>query len=115
MPVQFLTILIINFTGILIQKFFNLPFPGAIIGMLLFFILLYFKIIKVERIEKVCDFLLKNMVILFLAPAVDLLYYIEYLKADFFKIILLIVVTTVITMGVTARTVQFFLKRMEGR
>lgn len=115
MIVQFLIILIINFIGISLQNIFRLPFPGTMLGMLILFILLWTKILKVEKIEKACDFLLLSMVIFFLPPAVDLLDYLEYFKAGFFKIILLLVVTTIITMIVTAKTVQFFVKRMEKK
>lgn len=112
---QFAIILIINFVGVLIQRTFNLPLPGTIIGMILLFLMLWSKILKIEQVEKVCDFLVLNMIVFFLAPAVELLEHINLLKDGFFRIILLLIITTVITMAVTGRTVQYFIKKMEKK
>ena len=83
--------------------------------MLILFVLLWTKVLKVESIEKVCDFLILNMIIFFLPPAVELLEYMALLKTGFFKIIILLIVTTVITMIVTGKTVDFCIKRMEKK
>lgn len=112
---QFLIILVINFAGVIIQNIFNLPLPGTILGMLILFVLLWTKVLKVESIEKVCDFLILNMIIFFLPPAVELLEYMTLLKTGFFKIIILLIVTTIITMIVTGKTVDFCIKRMEKK
>ena len=107
--------MVINFAGVIIQNIFNLPLPGTILGMLILFVLLWTKVLKVESIEKVCDFLILNMIIFFLPPAVELLEYMTLLKTGFFKIIILLIVTTVITMIVTGKTVDFCIKRMEKK
>lgn len=112
---QFLILLVINFLGILIQNIFHLPLPGTILGMIILFILLWTKVFKVESIEKVCNFLVLNMIIFFLPPAVELLEYMTLLEKGFFKIIILLIVTTVITMVVTGKTVEFCIKRMEKK
>ena len=112
---QFLIILVINFAGVIIQNIFNLPLPGTILGMLILFVLLWTKVLKVESIEKVCDFLILNMIIFFLPPAVELLEYMALLKTGFLKIIILLIATTVITMIVTGKTVDFCIKRMEKK
>lgn len=112
---QFLILLVINFAGILLQKLFNLPLPGTILGMLILFILLLTKRLKVESVSKVCDFLILNMVIFFLPPAVELLEYMMLLKTGFFKILFLIFITTIITMVVTGKTVDYCIRKMEKK
>ncbi len=112
---QFLILLVINFLGIFIQNIFHLPLPGTILGMVILFILLWTKVLKVESIEKVCNFLVLNMIIFFLPPAVELLEYMTLLEKGFFKIIILLIVTTVITMVITGKTVEFCIKRMEKK
>lgn len=112
---QFLILLAINFTGIFLQAAFNLPLPGTILGMLILFVLLWTKKLKVEKVEKVCDFLVLNMIVFFLPPAVELLEYMTLLKTGFLKILLLLVLTTLITMIVTGKTVDFCIKRMEKK
>ncbi|MCF2624909.1 CidA/LrgA family protein [Fusobacterium perfoetens] len=112
---QFLILLVINFAGVIIQNLFHLPLPGTILGMLILFILLWTKVLKVESVEKVCDFLILNMIIFFLPPAVELLEYMTLLKTGFFKILILLIVTTVITMVVTGKTVEYCIKKMEKK
>lgn len=112
---QFLILLVINFAGVIIQNLFHLPLPGTILGMLILFVLLWTKVLKVESVEKVCDFLILNMIIFFLPPAVELLEYMTLLKTGFFKILILLIVTTIITMVVTGKTVEYCIKKMEKK
>lgn len=112
---QFLILLVINFAGVIIQNLFHLPLPGTILGMLILFVLLWTKVLKVKSVEKVCDFLILNMIIFFLPPAVELLEYMTLLKTGFFKILVLLIVTTVITMVVTGKTVEYCIKKMEKK
>ena len=115
MFIQLLILLSINFLGILIQKTFNLPLPGTIIGMLILFVLLYKKILTEKNIGEICDFLIKIMVLLFLPPIVDLIENFDLLRVGFLKIIFLLVITTAITMIVTGKTVEFLIKMKEGK
>lgn len=111
MLLQLLIVLAVNYAGIVLGKLLHLPTPGTVNGLLLLFILLLFKVIKVNQIEKVCDFLLINMIIAFLPPGVRLINSLSLLKTDFFKLIFLLIVTTIITMSVTALSVDFIIKK----
>ena len=113
--IQLLILLSINFVGILIQKFFHLPLPGTIIGMMILFILLYTKVLTEKTIGDICDFLIKIMVLLFLPPIIDLIENFDLLRVGFLKIIFLLVVTTAITMVVTGKTVDFLIRMKEGK
>ena len=115
MFVQLLILLSINYMGIILQKTFNLPLPGTIIGMILFFILLYTKILKEKNVGEISDFLIKIMMILFLPPIINLLENIHLLRVGFFKILFLLLITTIITMVVTGKTVDFLIKLKEKR
>ncbi|MFA6708794.1 MAG: CidA/LrgA family protein [Fusobacterium sp.] len=115
MFIQLLILLSINFLGILLENYFHLPLPGTILGMLILFFLLYKNILNEKNIGEICDLLVGNMVILFIPPAINLLSTIDLLKTDFFKIIFLLVITTLITMVITGKTVDFVIKRMEKR
>lgn len=115
MFVQILILLSINFIGIVLEKTFNLPLPGTIIGMIILFVLLYTKILTEKSIGSICDFLVKSMIIFFLPPTVNLLETMHLLRIGFFKIVFLLVITTIITMVVTGKTVDFLIKRMEKK
>lgn len=112
---EFIILFVINYIGIIISKFFNLPIPGTILGMVLFFILLYKNIIKVEKIEGAVNVLLLNMTILFMPPTVKILDSAHHLQGQFLKILLLILITTIITMGITGKVVQFMIEFTERK
>lgn len=110
---EFLTILGVNYLGFLLEKILHLPIPGTVNGLLILFLLLILKIIKLDSIKMTGEFLVANMVITFIPPSIKLLDILDTLKADFFKLIFLLVATTLITMVVTALSVDFLMKRGE--
>lgn len=112
---EFIILFIINYIGIIISKVFKLPIPGTIIGMVLFFILLYTKVLKVEKVENAVAILILNMTILFMPPAVRILDNIHFLDGQFIKVIILIILTTLITMGTTGKIVQIMIELTEKR
>lgn len=112
---EFFIIFIINYIGIIISAILNIPIPGTIIGVALFFLFLYFKILKAEKIENAASFLLINMTIFFLPPGVRILDYIHHLDGEFLKVIFLIVFTTFITMGITGKVVEVMIELLEKK
>lgn len=110
---EFLIIFIINYIGIILANVLHLPIPGTIIGMLLLFILLITKVLKLNKIERAGDFLLINMTIFFLPPAVKLLDSIYLLQNGLIKIIFLVIFSTLLTMVVTAKVVEVLIGRTE--
>jgi murein hydrolase exporter len=112
---EFIIIFIINYIGTIISKTLALPIPGTIIGLLLLFVLLYYKIIKLNMIENVANFLLANMTIFFMPPTVKIMDSYQLLQGNFIKFVVLIIVSTVITMGVTGKVVQFMIEHLERK
>lgn len=112
---EFLIIFIINYIGVLMAEVLKFPLPGTINGMLLLFVMLYFKVIKLEKIEKASDFLLVNMTIFFMPPSVKLIESLYLLKTGIFKIIFILIFTTILTMIVTGLTVQYMIERKEKK
>jgi len=110
---EFIIIFGISYLGEILSKTLSLPVPGTVIGMFLLFIALYFKIIKVKQIEKAVNILLINMAIFFIPPGVRLISSLDYMKGNWVKIIVLMVLTTLITMIVTGRVVQYLVERGE--
>ncbi len=112
---ELILIFAVNYAGIIISTSLNIPIPGTIIGMLLFFLLLYFKIIKVEKIERATSLLLLNMTIFFLPPAVKIMDNIHHLSGNFLKAVFIIVFTTFLTMGITGKVVELMIRLMEKK
>ena len=112
---EFMLILVINYVGILISTVLHFPLPGTITALLLLFLLLQFKILKLEKIENAGNFLLLNMTIFFMPPTVKIIDSYELLEKDLFKIIVIIIVSTFLTMGITGKVVQLMIDFKERK
>ena len=112
---EFMLIFSINYVGILLSKILHLPLPGAIVSLLLLFFMLQFKILKLEKIENAGNFLLLNMTIFFMPPTVKIIDSYELLEKDLFKIIVIIIVSTFLTMGITGKVVQLMIDFKERK
>ncbi|REI07927.1 CidA/LrgA family protein [Staphylococcus felis] len=93
---QIVMIYVITLSGNWIQQFFRIPIAGSIIGMLLFFILLQLKIIKVEWIKEGANFLLTMMVFFFVPSVVGVMDVITEMDLNFIIFFLLLVIGTIL-------------------
>ena len=105
--VQFMIILIFSLIGEAISTLFHLPVPGSIIGLVLLFLALEFKIIRLRHIDTVGNFLLSNMTILFLPAAVGI-------KDYLLPITIIILGAILLNVAVIGLVVQFVKTRYEG-
>ena len=112
---EFMLIFTINYVGILLSKILHLPLPGTILSLLLLFLMLQFKVLKLEKIENAGNFLLLNMTIFFMPPTVKIIDSYELLEKDLFKIIVIIIVSTFLTMGITEKVVQLMIDLKERK
>ena len=112
---EFMLIFTINYVGILLSKILHLPLPGTILSLLLLFLMLQFKVLKLEKIENAGNFLLLNMTIFFMPPTVKIIDSYELLEKDLFKIIVIIIVSTFLTMGITGKVVQLMIDLKERK
>ena len=111
---QFLLIISFTYAGEIISKLLNLPIPGSVIGMLLLFAALYFKIVKVSDVETVGVFLLDNLSILFLPAGVGIMVYFPVIRETWWSLLLITLVVTILTMVVVGRVVQAVKCKFEG-
>ena len=77
--------------------------PGNVIGMVLLFASLQAKIVKPESVEKVSEFLTKNMTIMFLPPSIGLIASYKMLGNNIVTIVLAIVVSTMLVLAVVGK------------
>ena len=80
--------------------------PGSIIAMILLFLLLQFKVVKIENIKEVSDFFLNNMAIFFVPAGVSLITSLNIKMDNIFVLLISVVLSTVIVMYVTGIVVQ---------
>lgn len=112
--IQLMIIFAISLLGEAISTVFNLPVPGSIIGLILLFLALQFKILRLRHISVVGNFLLDNMTILFLPAAVGIMDKFHIIAPFLLPIILIILVAIIINVIVIAVVVQFIKKHYEG-
>ena len=107
------SLLIFGFSllGEALNRLIPLPIPAAVYGLVLLFTALCLKIIRVEQISKVSDFLLTILPILFVSPAVNLLESWNILAPQVLSISLLVVSSTILVFAVAGLVSQFFCRK----
>lgn len=85
-----------------------LPFsiPASIYGMVLLFLALELKIIKLEQISGVAHYLISIMLIFFIMPAVSIMDSFSLIKNHVFKILIAIIIPTILVVIVTGLVTQ---------
>lgn len=85
--------------------------PGSIIGMILLFILLQTKIIKLESIKEISDFFLENMAIFFIPAGVSLIKSLNLIADNILVLIITIGISTTIVMYITGFIVEKMIQK----
>ena len=83
------------------------PFPASVISLLLLLALLLSGVLKARHIQTVSNFLLANMAFFFIPAGVGILEQFEFVKDSMWQLLLICLVTTLLTFGVTAAAVRF--------
>ena len=110
---QLLIILGITYTCELIVDYTGLSIPGSVLGMLLLFALLKMNIVKLSSVESSANTLLKYLPLMFVPLGVGIYQYIDIVKDNAIKLIVLLIITTVLVMVTSGWTAQYF-KRKAG-
>ncbi|KKB35430.1 CidA/LrgA family protein [Bacillus thermotolerans] len=102
--------------GVLISSFLHLPVPGSVLGMIILFLLLTAKVIRLDWIEKGAAFLNKHLAFFFIPISVGLMVYLDLLKESGITLAVILFGSSIIGMAVTGGTVQILSKRTaEGK
>lgn len=108
---QFAIIAIITFIGEILNFLIPLPIPASIYGLVILFIALCTKIIRLNQIEKAADFFLTIMPVLFVPPAVGLMTKWSVLKDNLAGLLVTCLLSTIIVMAVTGIIAQVLIGR----
>lgn len=90
-------ILFFYFIGELLSLLLKGFLPGSIIGMVLLFLSLFFKILNPENIRSAATTITKNMAVFFVPAAVGLMAYVELVTQNAVAILMAIMVSTLLT------------------
>lgn len=94
--------------GELIVYFTRLPIPSSIIGMILLFIALTLKIVKLKWIEKVCDFFVSNLGFFFIPAGIGVMQYFGLISRQWVPIVMAVGLSTILIIISTGGVMQFF-------
>mgnify|MGYP003391417728 CR=1 FL=1 len=92
--------------GELVVMVTGLKLPASIIGMLLLTLLLQLRIVKLEWVRGLTDFLIANLGFFFLLPGVALMLYFDLISAEIVPIVAATVLSTILVLLVTGHTHQ---------
>ena len=109
--IQFLIIAAFAFIGELLHWFIPLPIPASIYGIVLLFIALEMKWVKVSDIREVSSFLIAVMPIMFIPAAAGLMESWGAVKSSVWEYALITIVSTFVVMGVSGAVTQFVIWR----
>ena len=104
-------ILLFYFLGEVLSFLINGFIPGSVIGLVLLFLCLFFKIVKPEKVKDTATVITKNMAVFFVPPAVGLMAYAEIISKSIWAISLAIIISTILTIVVVALVQEHFENR----
>lgn len=104
-------ILLFYFLGEMLSKLIGGFVPGSVLGMVLLFLALYFKVIKPESVKDVATSITKNMAVFFVPAGVGLMVYAELVSKSLAAILVAIAGSTILTIITVALVQENFEKR----
>ncbi len=108
---QLALILLITFIGTEVQKLLHIPLAGSIVGLILFFFLLQFKIIPESWIDVGANFLLKTMVFFFIPSVVGIMDVASNITLNYVLFFIVIIIGTCLV----ALSSGFIAEKMVGK
>ena len=108
---QLALIMLITFIGTEVQKLLHIPLAGSIVGLMLFFLLLQFKIVPESWINVGADFLLKTMVFFFIPSVVGIMDVASDITLNYVLFFIVIIIGTC----VVALSSGFIAEKMVGK
>lgn len=91
-----------------------LPIPASVYGLVLLFLALCLKIVKVEQVKDVGSFLTSILPILFVSPTVGIVEHWGLIRQQVLPIALLLSATTALTFGIAGSVTQALMKQKGG-
>lgn len=110
---QFGIIIALSFLGEILHAIIPLPIPSSIYGIIILFICLETKLIKVESVKETSSFLIEIMPVMFIPAAVGLIDSWETMKNHIFVYVMITILTTFFVMIVSGKVTQFIIQKLQ--
>ena len=95
-----------------IETLLPIPFPASVIGLIIIFLLLLTKSIKVRHIGDITDFLLGNLPFFFIPVSVSIMNYWDLISENAIAFLVICFVTMALTYGATVWSVALTMRWM---
>lgn len=109
--IQFMIIIAFSFLGELLHYILPLPIPASIYGIVLLFVALELKWVKVKDIRETSSFFIAVMPVMFIPAAVGLIDSWKSIGNSWLEYIIVTVLSTFVVMGVSGWITQFVIQR----
>lgn len=107
---EFGIIIVISLIGELLNYLIPLPIPSSIYGLVIMFLCLHFKIVKIADVKKTAVFLIEIMPLMFIPAAVGIIESWDIIKPNVIAYAIITIVSTVLVMAVAGRVTQWVIK-----
>lgn len=108
--IQLFIILCFSFAGELLHSVLPFPIPASIYGIILLFLALELKLLKVKQIREVSTTLIISMPVMFVPPAVGLVSSWENIRESWAEYIFITFASTFVVMAAAGWTTQMVIR-----
>lgn len=100
------TLLVFQLLGEITSQVLNLPIPGPVVGMLLLFLTLFVRLPLAKQLQGTAQDMLQHLSLLFVPAGVGVMLHVRRVADEWVALTLALVVSTVLTIAVTALSVK---------
>lgn len=111
--IQLFIIICFSFAGELLHSVLPFPIPASIYGIILLFLALELKLLKVKQIREVSTTLIISMPVMFVPPAVGLVSSWENIRENWAEYIFITFASTFVVMAAAGWTTQMVIRWRE--
>ena len=108
--IQLFIIICFSFAGELLHSVLPFPIPASIYGIILLFLALELKLLKVKQIREVSTTLIMSMPVMFVPPAVGLVSSWENIRENWAEYIFITFASTFVVMAAAGWTTQMVIR-----
>ena len=112
---QVAIIFAVTCVGEILKYFIPLPIPASIYGLVIMIILLATKVVKLEQVKDVADFLIEIMPLMFIPAGVGIIVSWKQVRGIILPVCVTVFITTCLVMRVTGKVTDFMVSRKEKR
>ena len=106
-------LLLFDLLGLLLQRGLHLPLPGNVMGLILFTLALWLRVVKLEWVEASAAFLLRHMMLFFVPFIIGTVVFLDVLRDAWLAITAGLVLSTFVAMAATGWSAEGLLRGKE--